>query len=51
MSVKQIVPGLYVIPLGPVNAFLIDSDGLTLIDTGYAKNAEKIMEAVHGIFW
>jgi|TARA_Y100000310_G_scaffold341624_1_gene441392 glyoxylase-like metal-dependent hydrolase (beta-lactamase superfamily II) len=49
MSVKQIVPGLYVIPLGPVNAFLIDSDGLTLIDTGYAKNAEKIMEAVQTI--
>lgn len=49
MSVNQIIPGLYTIPLGPVNAFLIDSDGLTLIDTGYAKNTEKIMEAVQAI--
>jgi glyoxylase-like metal-dependent hydrolase (beta-lactamase superfamily II) len=49
VSVKQIVPGLYTILLGPVNAFLIDSDELTLIDTGYAKNTEKIMKAVQAI--
>ena len=49
MTAKQLVPGLYTIPLGPVNAFLIDSDGLTLIDTGYAKNAEQILEAVQSI--
>jgi len=49
MSVKQIVSGLYAIPLGPVNAFLIDADGLTLIDTGYAKSAEKILAAVQAI--
>lgn len=49
MSVKQIVPGLYAISLGPVNAFLIDSDELTLIDTGYAKNTEMIIETVQAI--
>lgn len=49
MSVKQIVPGLYAVPLGPVNVFLIDSHGLTLIDTGFAEHAEKIMEAVRAI--
>ncbi|MFQ5595531.1 MAG: MBL fold metallo-hydrolase, partial [Anaerolineae bacterium] len=46
---KQLVPGLYTIPLGPVNAFLIDSDELTLIDTGYGKDAEKILEAVRSV--
>lgn len=49
MRVRRIVPGLYAVPLGPVNVFLIDSDGLTLIDTGFAKHAEKIMEAVQAI--
>ena len=33
MTTNQIVPGVYAIPIGNVNAFLIDEDGLTLIDT------------------
>lgn len=50
MSAKEIVPGLYVIPLGPVNTFLIDDgDELTLVDTGYPKSAEKIAAAVKSI--
>lgn len=49
MSVKEVMPGLYAILLGVVNAFLIDSDGLTFIDTGYAKHAQKITEAVQAI--
>ena len=49
MTIKQILSGVYAIPLGPVNTFLIDSDGLTLVDTGYAKNTEKILEAVQAI--
>jgi len=49
VTAKQLVLDLYTIPLGPVNAFLIDSDELTLIDTGYSKDAEKILEAVHSI--
>lgn len=47
MTAKQIVPGVYAIPLGPVNAFLIEAeDGLTLIDTGVPGSADKILEAV-----
>jgi glyoxylase-like metal-dependent hydrolase (beta-lactamase superfamily II) len=49
MGVEEILPGLYVIPLGGVNAFLIDSDGLTLIDTGFPNSPEKILEAVQTI--
>ena len=49
MSVEEILPGLYVIPLGGVNAFLIDSDGLTLIDTGFPSSPEKILEAVQAM--
>jgi glyoxylase-like metal-dependent hydrolase (beta-lactamase superfamily II) len=49
MPVNQIVPGLYAIPLGPVNAFLIEAEGLTLVDTGFAKNTAQIIEAVQAI--
>lgn len=49
MSVKQIVPRLYEIPLGGVNAFLIDSDELTLVDTGIMNSADTILEAVQAI--
>jgi glyoxylase-like metal-dependent hydrolase (beta-lactamase superfamily II) len=49
MSLKQIVPGLYVIPLGGVNAFLIDSDELTLVDTGVPNSADTILEVVQAI--
>ena len=47
MTVKQIAPNVYVIPLGFVNAFLIDGDDLTLIDTGIPGSGEKILQAVH----
>lgn len=49
MGVKEIVPGLYVVPLGFVNAFLIDSDEVTLVDTGTPGSVEKILEAVQAI--
>jgi glyoxylase-like metal-dependent hydrolase (beta-lactamase superfamily II) len=49
MNVKQIVPGLYAIPLDGVNAFLIDSDELTLIDTGVMNSTDKILEVVQAI--
>jgi len=47
MALKEIVPDLFQISLGMVNAFLIDSDdGLTLIDTGVAGSSEKILQAI-----
>ena len=49
MSVEQVVPGVYAIPLGVVNAFLIDSDELILVDTGIPNSAGTILEAVQAI--
>ncbi len=49
MAVKQIVPGVYEVSLGFVNVFLIEADGLTLVDTGIAGSAEKILQAVREI--
>lgn len=47
MAIKQIVPGLFEIPLGMVNAFLIlEANGLTLIDTGVAQSSDKILAAL-----
>ena len=49
MAAKQIVPGVYAVSLGPANAFLIDADGLTLIDTGVPGSADTILQAVRGL--
>ena len=49
MAAKQVVPGVYAIPLGVVNAFLIETDHLTLIDTGLPGSAEKILESVRSL--
>jgi glyoxylase-like metal-dependent hydrolase (beta-lactamase superfamily II) len=46
MPPTQIVPGVYAISLGFVNAFLIDDAELTLIDTGVPGSAKKILAAV-----
>jgi glyoxylase-like metal-dependent hydrolase (beta-lactamase superfamily II) len=50
MPPKQIVPGLYAIPAGPVNTFLIDTpDGCTLIDAGFPGKADTILGAVRSL--
>jgi glyoxylase-like metal-dependent hydrolase (beta-lactamase superfamily II) len=50
MDMNEIVPGLWMISLGFVNAYLLDTDdGLVLIDTGVAGSAGKILEAIKGI--
>ena len=50
MEAKQVVPGLWQIALGFVNAFLVDSgDGLVLVDTGVPGSAPRIMEAVRSL--
>ncbi len=47
MTAEQIVPGLYQIPLGVVNAYYIDDpEGGILIDTGFPGNADKILGAL-----
>jgi glyoxylase-like metal-dependent hydrolase (beta-lactamase superfamily II) len=50
MGARQITPGLWEVPIGFVNAFLLDTgDGLALIDTGLAGSAPKILDAVRSI--
>ncbi len=50
MALKEVVRGLWHVPLGFVNAYLFDTgDGLTLIDTGIPGSAVKILDAVRAI--
>jgi glyoxylase-like metal-dependent hydrolase (beta-lactamase superfamily II) len=46
---QQVVEGLWMVPLGPVNAFLLDQGELTLIDTGMPKDEGKIVAAIEAI--
>ena len=47
MPSTQVVPGLYAIPVGPVNTFLIVApDGCTLIDSGLPGSTDKILDAI-----
>ena len=40
MSVKRVIEGVQVVPMGMANAFLIEGDdGLTLIDAGFPGEA------------
>ena len=49
MRPKQPAPGVYTIPLGVVNAYLIDDGDLTLVDTGIPGSADKILGAVRSL--
>jgi glyoxylase-like metal-dependent hydrolase (beta-lactamase superfamily II) len=44
--VKQISSKVFQIGLGPVNVFVIDDHGLTLVDTGYRNSTERIFTAI-----
>ena len=46
MLAKQIESDVYEVPLDHVNAWLIDRDGLTLVDTGVPGSADKIVAAI-----
>ena len=47
MPANQIVEGLYAIPLGHVNTFLLDTPGgCTLIDAGFPGKAEELLAAL-----
>lgn len=43
---KQITKHLYQISLGSVNTFLIEDNGLTLVDTGFKNCRDKIFQAI-----
>lgn len=47
---KWLLDGLYVIPVGGVNTFLLEGpDGCVLIDAGFPDKAGKILEALRGL--
>jgi len=48
-ATTQIVEGLWMVPLGPVNTYLLDQGELTLIDTGLPKSEDKIVAAIEKI--
>ncbi len=43
---EKISANIYQIKLGMVNAFIIEDDGLTLVDTGYKNSTDKIFESI-----
>ncbi len=43
---QRITNSIYQIGLGAVNAFVVEDDGLTLIDTGYKGSTDKIFSAL-----
>lgn len=43
---EEIVPGVYGVQLGFVNAFFVSDDAVTLVDTGLKGSAQKIAQAV-----
>lgn len=49
MTVRQIVKGLHQVPLGFVNVFLVEGDGLTLVDTGTPGQAQVILDSARGL--
>jgi len=46
MSIEQIVPGVFQVPISIVNAFLLVGEDVAVIDTGVPGSASKILEAV-----
>jgi glyoxylase-like metal-dependent hydrolase (beta-lactamase superfamily II) len=50
MSVKRVITGVHVVPMGMANAFLIEGDdGLTLIDAGYPGKEAAVFGAIRGL--
>ncbi len=47
MTMTSIAPGVYAIPVGIVNVFVIDAGDLTVIDTGTPGSAKHILAAAH----
>ena len=41
--------GVHVVSMGFANAFLIEGDGLTLIDAGFPRKEAAVFEAIRGL--
>ena len=49
MAVRGVVPGLVQVSMGPINAFIIETDHVTIIDTGYAGSEGVLLGAVRAL--
>ena len=49
MSIKQVVPGVYQVSLGFVNAYLLVGEDVTVIDTGIPGSGPKILGALREV--
>ena len=50
MTVKRVIKGVHVVPMGMANAFLIEGDdGLTLIDAGFPSKEAAVFGAIRGL--
>ena len=50
MAVKRVIKGVHLVPMGSVNAFLIEGDdGLTLIDAGFPGKEAAVFGAIQGL--
>ncbi len=50
MAMKRVIDGVYVVPMGMANAFLIDGDdGLTQIDAGFPGKEAAAFAAIRGL--
>ena len=50
MTMKRVIRGVHVVPMGFANAFLIDGDdGLTLIDAGYPRKEAAVFAAIRSL--
>ena len=50
MAVKPVIKGVYIVPMGFANAFLIEGDdGLTLIDAGFPDKEAAVFAAIRGL--
>lgn len=49
MKIRRITANVYEVPLGTVNAFIVEDEALIVIDTGTPGSADKILAAVRAI--
>ena len=50
MTVKRVIQGVHIVPMGFANAFLIEGDdGLTLIDAGFPGKEAAAFGAIRGL--
>jgi glyoxylase-like metal-dependent hydrolase (beta-lactamase superfamily II) len=50
MAAKRVIKGVYMVPMGMANAFLVEGDdGLALIDAGFAHKESAVFDAIRAL--